>query len=563
VVEAASGPVALNIIATQAVDLVLLDIVMPEMDGIEVLKRIRVAHSQAGLPVIMVTAKAENVDVVRALEEGANDYVTKPVDFAVALARVNNQLARKQVEATLHQHVEQLITLNRQLEKEIAERKQTEARMVHMAHHDALTGLANRVLFRDQLVRALSRPERRGSPLAILFLDLDQFKLVNDALGHAVGDAVLCAVAERLQASVQDADKVARLGSDEFAIIQTQVRRPEEVSALAQRVMETIETAFEIDGHRVIVGCSIGMVMSPSDGTDPDVLLKSADLALHRAKAEGRGVSRFFEAEMNIRAQVRRLVELQLRNALASGEFELFYQPLFNLKLERFTGFEALLRWNHPQRGIVPPGEFIDIAEEMGLIIALGKWVIEQACKQAATWPDDTRVAVNLSPSQFQTGTLIDIVGAALAAAGLPARRLEIEITENVLLDDDEMILSTLERLHGMGVRTCLDDFGTGFSSLSYLRRFPFDKIKIDQCFTRDLDCQGSSKPIVRAITALADSLGMITTAEGVETREQFEWLRDLGCTEVQGYLISRPVPARDIPSLSAKLDGARSAAAA
>ncbi len=553
VAEAENGVAALALIAEQNFDAVLLDVLMPEMDGLETLKRIRATHSPSSLPVIMVTAKVESKDIVQALELGANDYITKPIDFSIAFARVQSQLARLQAERALAHHVKKLEHANRQLEYEIAERKQSEARVRYMAQHDALTGLGNRVHFRDQLVRALGRVDEDGGNLALMFLDLDQFKLINDTLGHRIGDLLLAAVGDRLKSSVHGNDTVARLGGDEFAIIQMTKERPAEAGLLADRIIKAIGLPYDIEGHQLVLGCSIGIAWAPDDGNDPDLLLSNADLALYRAKAEGRSSCRFFEAEMNARAQSRRQLECELRQALQCGQFELYYQPLFDLTSGRITDLEALLRWNHPQRGLILPNEFVPLAEDIGLIIPLGQWVLREACREAMCWPEGIKLAVNLSPVQFRGGTLVNDVMNALAATGLDPGRLGLEITETVLLDDNKNTMQSLHQLRSMGIRISMDDFGIGYSSLSYLRMFPFDKIKIDQSFVCDLLLKNDSSAIVRAIIGLANSLGMATTAEGVETEEQFSHLKAEGCTEVQGYLISRPLPAKDVLALLGK----------
>jgi diguanylate cyclase (GGDEF)-like protein len=553
-VEANDGAAALDLIARQDFDAVLLDIVMPGIDGIEVLKRIRATHSPESLPVIMVTARASTEDVVQALQFGANDYLTKPVDFSIAFARVQTQLARKHAQQALERSVRELEETNRQLEKEIVEREQSEARVRHLAHHDTLTGLGNRALFRERLIRGLGAVDTHGGQLAVLFIDLDEFKLVNDTLGHRIGDLLLAAVAQRLRSCVDEPDTVARLGGDEFAMIRTPSVRPDQVSRLADKIVEAIASPYDIEGHHVVLDCSIGIALAPQDGSDPDLLLGNADLALYRAKAEGRGTCRFFEAEMNARAQARRVLELDLRQALSAGQLEPFYQPLFNLAAGAISGFEALLRWRHPERGMISPADFIPLAEEIGLIVPLGEWLLRHTCTEAAHWPGEPKLAVNLSAVQFRAGNLLAGVMNALAASGLPPQRLELEITETVLLSNNERILDALHQLRALGVRISMDDFGTGYSSLSYLRTFPFDKIKIDQTFIRDLFCQDGNKAIVRAVVNLASSLGMATVAEGVETAGQLEWLRSERCTEVQGYLISPPVPATDVRALLARV---------
>jgi diguanylate cyclase (GGDEF)-like protein len=558
IVEAADGPAALRLIAAQAFDAVLLDIVMPGMNGFEVLKIIRAGHSPSSLPVIMVTAKVDTEDVVEALQLGANDYVTKPINFSIAYARVQSQLARQQAERRLADHAHKLEATNQRLESEITERKQTEARVRYMAQHDALTGLSNRAHFRDQLIRALGRMDEDRGSLALLFADLDHFKLINDTLGHRIGDLLLIAIGERLKNSVDKHDTVARLGGDEFAIIHVPKEPPEGAAHLADRIMAAIDQPYDIEGQRLRLGCSIGIALAPEDGNDPDVLLSNADLALYRAKAEGRGVRRSFEPEMNARAQARRTLEADLRRALHAGQFELYYQPLCNLSSGRITGLEALLRWNHPERGIIPPADFISLAEEIGLITPIGDWVLREACSAASYWPAHISLSLNLSAVQFRGGSLVQNVMNALAMSGLSAGRLELEITETTLLDDNKKTMQALHQLQSIGARIVMDDFGTGYSSLSYLRKFPFDKIKIDRSFVRELPADNDSSAIVRSIINLANSIGMATTAEGVETEAQRAYLQGEGCTEAQGFLISRPLPAADLRVLLARSEGAR-----
>ena len=433
--------------------------------------------------------------------------------------------------------------------EDITERLQIQARIAHMAHHDSLTDLANRVLLRERMEQSL-RTMRRGESLAVLCLDLDRFKGINDTLGHPVGDELLKAVAQRLHACVRDGDTIARLGGDEFAILQTSSDQPRDATQLANRICQVIASPFNLTEHQVVVDTSIGIAVSPGDGKDPDQLLKNADLALYRAKGEGRGTYRFFEPEMDSRMKSRRDMEVHLRRALHQGEFELYYQPLVNLEHNQISGFEALIRWHHPHRGMVSPVEFIPIAEEIGLIVPLGEWVLRQACDEAARWPNDLKIAVNLSPTQFKSKTLVQTVVTALASSGLAAQRLELEITESVLLHDNEATLARLHQLRDLGVRISMDDFGTGYSSLSYLRSFPFDKIKIDRSFVSDLAHGDDAVAIVRAVASLASRLGMATTAEGVETEEQLARIRAEGCTEMQGFLFSPPRPASEIERL-------------
>ncbi len=572
--EAASGHHALELIETRSFDLVLLDVMMPDLTGIEVLRKIREAHTPVSLPVIMVTAKSQSEDIVEALQFGANDYVTKPVDFAVALARVNAQVGRKRAEAQIRcvnealrdanealeariaARTAKLVDANDRLQKEIAQRLQSEERIRYLAHHDPLTGLGNRVLFREQLEDALARIRDSGEGLAVLFLDLDGFKSINDTLGHAIGDALLRNVADRLRNKLKESATIARLGGDEFAVLQLSHAQPRSATALARELVELLSRPFLTEGHELSIGASCGIALAPGDSLAADQLLKMADLAMYRAKSDRRGTYRFFEPEMDARAQARRSLELQLRSALAHGEFELYYQPLVSLHTRRITGFEALLRWQHPARGFVSPADFIPVAEEIGVIVPLGEWVLKSACAEAARWPEDIRVAVNLSPAQFKSGNLVPAVISALAASGLPANRLELEITESVLLEKTDKNYAMLHQLRDLGIRISMDDFGTGYSSLSYLQSFQFDKSKIDRSFVHNLSQNKNGRAIVRAIAGLGISCGITTTAEGVETEAELAALTLDGCTEVQGYLFSPPCPATEVQSLIARLGG-------
>jgi diguanylate cyclase (GGDEF)-like protein len=425
--------------------------------------------------------------------------------------------------------------------EDITERRRAEKQIAHMARHDALTDLPNRVLLRDRLALALTELPR-DKRLAVLYLDLDHFKGVNDTLGHQIGDELLKTVATRLQGCVREVDTVARVGGDEFAIIHTGIDHPNDAAILARRICEAVREPCELHGHAVMADTSIGVALAPGDGNDPTELLKNADMALYRAKADGRGTYRFFEPAMDdADIKMRRNLELALRMALTNGEFELHYQPLVNLDDRRITSCEALIRWQHPERGLIQPAEFIPVAEEIGLIVPLGEWVLRQACADAMKWPADIKVAVNLSPIQVMNQNLVAVVVGALAAAGLPASRLEVEITESVLMQNSEATLATLHRLRALGVRISMDDFGTGYSSLSYLRSFPFDKIKIDRCFISGLATGDDSVAIVLAIAGLAKHLGIATTAEGVETKQQLQQVKALGCSEMQGFLFSPP----------------------
>ena len=572
IVEAEGGLAAIELIDKQSFDLVLLDVMMPGIDGIETLRRIRSRKSASMLPVIMVTAKSESDNIVDALELGANDYVTKPVDFAVALARVNTQISRRRAEQEvaaaneelrkanedLERRVEErtrrLIDANQRLKVEIADRQESQARSQYLAYHDSLTGLGNRLLFKEQLEEALKDLSVTPHPLAVLFLDLDGFKAINDTLGHSIGDLLLKSIAIKLRDLLPRTDRIARLGGDEFAILQISASQPASSIALAEKIIEIVGQPCSIEGHDVTVGASVGIAVAHPGEMNAEGFLKSADLAMYSAKSDGRGTYRMFDPAMDAVVQTRRMLERDMRTALAQDGFRLFYQPLVNLQTKKVTTFEALMRWEHPERGNIRPSEFIPVAEEMGLIVQLGEWALREACAEAIGWPDGICVSVNLSPLQFAKGNLVSTVMSALASSGLPASRLELEITESVFLEKSERNIAVLNQLREFGVRISMDDFGTGYSSIGYLRSFPFDKIKIDQSFVRDLLVDEGSLAIVRAIAGLGVSFGMTTTAEGVETEEQMRRLNLEGCIEVQGYLFSKPVPANEIIKLLGSL---------
>jgi diguanylate cyclase (GGDEF)-like protein len=445
--------------------------------------------------------------------------------------------------------------------EDITARKRAEEKIAHLAHYDALTDLPNRALFREKLEHALKDLEP-GAQLAVLYIDIDEFKSVNDALGHPVGDELLKEIAERLRGCIGEADVAARLGGDEFAIIQNCIAGRAETERLVDALYAAIREPIECAGHLISTDASIGIAMAPGDGAHLDHLLKNADLALYGAKGDGRRTYRFFEQNMGARARARRTLELDLRQAIGGDGFEVHYQPQVDLRDDRISGCEALLRWRHPQRGNISPAEFIPVAEDTGLINELGEFVLKTACAEAAKWPDHIRVAVNVSPVQFRSQTLVLNVATALADSGLSASRLELEITEAVLMRDDETALTTLHQLRALGIRIALDDFGTGYSSLSYLHRFPFDKIKIDRSFVKNIGDEGASSAIIQAVVNIANASNMTTTAEGVEQAWQREMLRELGCTEMQGYLFSRPVAAHEVRRLlPAPRDKAASAA--
>jgi diguanylate cyclase (GGDEF)-like protein/PAS domain S-box-containing protein len=445
---------------------------------------------------------------------------------------------------------------------DITERRKAEARIAYMAHHDGLTDLANRELYQDRLKQALEQSQPGNKRVAVLCIDLDLFKNVNDSFGHPIGDRLLRLVADRLRSQVRGNNLAARLGGDEFAIILAADVSPKEASDFADRLIKILSAGYDIDGVEVVIGASIGIALSPGDGDTSEELMRNADMALYRAKSEGGGVHHFFEREMDRQAQKRRDLELDLRRAFANGEFELHYQPLVDLAADRISGFESLLRWRHPEKGMISPADFIPVAEDIGLIVSLGEWVLREACTEAVKWPADVKVAVNLSPVQFRSRNLVQVVISALAHSGLSPTRLELEITESLFLAETEANLAILHQLRELGVSISMDDFGTGYSSLSYLRSFPFDKIKIDRSFVKDLAQRSDCVAIVRAISGLGRSLNITTTAEGVETTDQLDWLRAEGCNEVQGFLFSAAKPAAEVAQLLLKF-GQRASKAA
>jgi diguanylate cyclase (GGDEF)-like protein/PAS domain S-box-containing protein len=445
---------------------------------------------------------------------------------------------------------------------DITERRKAEARIAYMAHHDGLTNLANRELYQDRLKQALEQSQPGNKRVAVLCVDLDLFKNVNDSFGHPIGDRLLRLVADRLRSQVVGNNLAARLGGDEFAVILASDVSPNEASDFADRLIKILSAGYDIDGVEVVIGASIGIALSPGDGDTSEELMRNADMALYQAKADGGGVHHFFEREMDLQAQKRRDLELDLRRAFANGEFELHYQPLVDIAADRISGFESLLRWRHPEKGMISPADFIPVAEDIGLIVSLGEWVLREACTEAVKWPADVKVAVNLSPVQFRSRNLVQVVISALAHSGLSPTRLELEITESLFLAETEANLAILHQLRELGVSISMDDFGTGYSSLSYLRSFPFDKIKIDRSFVKDLAQRSDCVAIVRAISGLGRSLNITTTAEGVETTDQLDWLRAEGCNEVQGFLFSAAKPAAEVAQLLLKF-GQRASEAA
>ncbi len=446
--------------------------------------------------------------------------------------------------------------------EDITQRLVDQAEIRHLAQYDALTQLSNRVSFYDQMNTVMKHLRRREETVGVLSLDLDHFKAVNDTLGHPIGDRLLQEAALRMKSCLRAGDIAARLGGDEFAIVLIPIDQPMDITALANRLIEVVGAPYNFDGNQVMVGISIGVSVAPNDGEDPDTLIKNADLALYRAKEDGGGVCRFFEPEMDARMQARRVIELDLRKAIENGgEFALLYQPMVNTRTGKVTSCEALLRWNSPEHGLIMPDVFIPVAEATGLIVPLGDWVLRQACLEAMRWPKEITVSVNISPAQFKSKVLVQAVKTALAEFGLDASRLELEITEQVLMNESDGAFAILHNIRELGIKIAMDDFGTGYSSIGYLRAFPFNTIKIDQSFIRDLPGKEDSLAIVRAVVGLSSSLGIVTIAEGVETEEQLASVTSEGCNLFQGNYFSEPRPSTEVEKLfKAKAKAAKAA---
>ncbi len=477
-----------------------------------------------------------------------------PLVYALKTAQEDLKQANELLEAQVAQRTSELKSANDKLRLDLEERKRVELSMRHMAHHDALTGLPNRTLFRDRLTHAMAQADRYHQKLAVLFLDLDRFKAINDTLGHNVGDQLLKIAAERLRSCVRDCDTVARLGGDEFTIIVDDIMEVQDAAVVAQKILDTLSQPYNLHGHEVFISVSVGITLYPTDDESADNLLRNADSAMYRAKEYGRNNYQFYVADMNVKARARLMLESSLRRALDRGEFTLYYQPRVDLFSGRVIGAEALLRWRHPEIGLVPPAEFIPILEETGMIIPVGDWVLRQASKQNRAWQDmglpPIRMAVNLSVRQFIQKDLAESVLRVLEQVGLAPEYMELEITEDLLLEHNQTNIITLTKLRNQGIHISIDDFGTGYSSLSYLKRLPIDTLKIDQSFVRDIDTDPDNKAIASAIIAMAGSLHLNVLAEGVETDEQLAFLRAQGCNEIQGFSFSHPLPADEFERL-------------
>jgi diguanylate cyclase (GGDEF)-like protein len=548
VIEADGGARALELIASDAFDAVLMDVMMPGMSGLEVLRTIRSQHLSRHLPIIMVTAKSERADILEALEAGADDFIVKPVDFDVAFARVKGHVERKKSADALERANHALGQSNQQLTNEIACRERSEAKTQFLAYHDALTGLGNHALLKDRVFQAIAYAARYGRRITLAFVDLDNFKIINDSLGHAVGDAFLKLLADRMVECVRSSDTIVRLGRDEFVAVFLDQPEDSEISMAVQKLRSAISKPIHVAGRDLAVTSSIGIATYPDDGADVDMLLTNAEAAAQRAKVKGRDNFQFYQPEFNIKARERLLLLEALRNAIANSEFSLLYQPQVDLRSGRVFAVEALIRWCHPTLGLVCPADFIPMAEETGLIGPIGEWVVREACRQTKAWQDaglpSIGMCVNVSARQFGERALIERIASALEESGLEAAFLELELTESLIMQDLGQAVATMTKLRELGVQLSIDDFGTGYSSLAALKTFPINRLKIDKSFIDDVASSESDRAVVKAIIALGQNLRLKVIAEGVETVEQVAFLRDNHCDEIQGYHVSRPIPA-------------------
>lgn len=508
----------------------ILDWMMPGLDGVQLCQAIRSRKVEQYTYILLLTAKNEKEDVILGLEAGADDYLTKPFNPDELKARLH---AGKRV---------------LDLQAELLSVKET---LHEQATHDPLTGLPNRLLFSDRLNQRINQANRSNGQLAVMFLDLDHFKLINDTMGHNVGDLLLQAVAERLSESLRQIDTVTRMGGDEFTVILSEITNVQDAVIIAKRVLDSLSAPFLLQSQEIFVSTSIGISVYPADGVDAQTLVRNADTAMYRAKALGRNNYQIYTSALNAATLERMTLENDLRRAIEREEFVLHYQPRVDLKNGTILGLEALVRWQHPEMGLIGPDQFIPLSEESGLIVPIGEWVLKTACAQNKAWQDEglppVVVAVNISALQVLQGDLVATVEDALAKTGLDAQYLDLELTESTLMHNPELAVETLIKLKSMGIRVAIDDFGTGYSSLSYLKRFPINTLKIDQSFVKDVTSNPDDAAIAGAVVAMAHTLKLKVVAEGVETLDQLEFLRSLNCDEMQGYFISRPVPPEEL----------------
>jgi len=577
VTEASNGKDALELVYNNVPDLVLLDVVMPGMDGISVLKTLRKSYSKLQLPIILVTSLGSSSEIVQALDFGANDYATKPIDFDVLWARVSNQLMQKQtaeylrlaqnnLEKQIKQRTVELNTSNQQLKKEIEVRLLAEGQLQKQANYDELTGLPNRSLATDRLYQTILKSKRHNLQPCLAFLDLDNFKYINDTFGHAAGDELLREASRRLTECARESDTVARLGGDEFLLILEDDRtdktqqRETGIRHIGERIIESFSKPFVIEGHELNVTASLGFAIYPKDGDDSNTLMRHADVAMYRSKNEGKNTFCFYSPEMSAKAIMRMNVERELRQAIVKKEFSLHYQPIVDSKSERIVKAEALLRWDCENLGMITPDYFIPIAEETGLIISIGEWVIKTACKQVKQWRDsgwnDICVTINVSARQFQTDSgLVKNIKRSLKENDLTSDAIQLELTEGVLMKETDRSTTNMAEIEEMGIKLLLDDFGTGYASLSYLQRYNFDSIKIDRSYISNIFLSRQDEKLVKAVIAMAKSLDMSVVSEGVENKGQLDFLINENCEFIQGYYYSKPVPSAEFHTLLRKMN--------
>ncbi len=580
VTEASDGKQALVCVYEKMPDLVLLDVVMPGMDGLTVIKILRNSYSKLQLPVILVTSRSSTSEIVQAIDMGANDYVVKPVDFDILWARLTNQLMQKQAAEYLRsarQSLEEKVTLrtqelhdsNRTLKQKIKENLIVEDKLKRQANYDILTGLPNRSLAIDRLGQTLVKAKREKLKPGVVFIDLDNFKFVNDTIGHSAGDDLLKEAAVRLLDCTRESDTVARLGGDEFLIILEDINNasesPREIDLriVGERIIEKFSKSFLIEGQEVNVSTSIGFAVYPKDGMDGTSLMRHADAAMYRSKHDGKNTFCFFSPEMTAKAQMRMKIEAQLHHAIVRNEFSVVYQPIVEAKSSMIVKAEALLRWNNEELGMITPDVFIPVAEETGMIVNIGTWVIQVACKQIKRWRDngwdEMSITVNVSARQFhEDSNLIEVIEAALKINDLSSDAIQLELTEGVLMRENECTTTIMEALQKLGIKLLIDDYGTGYASLSYLRKYKFDTLKIDYSYIKNVLISERDAKLVKAVIAMANSLGLTVVSEGVETPEQYKFLLDANCKYAQGYYFSPPVPAKAFEVLFQQLNSTR-----